>query len=273
VPLEKNPASLRCRGPIQSFPNFQDYGDRPQITLVPLSGGFARLSPDLATPFGTELIFRDAAGTLWLERPAGNHPLNSARCSGRIHHADAIRRMIIVGCVRKRGKRDLYLSGPGFIKNLNISVAEAELDEWANASPRLVPLYPGADAAVLDMDQRELLFLHRGDVVLATKNGSALIRRGNTLVVYDATTRGEDIVPVVLEKTPDILVTGSVVFVSPVIFDLETRKVLGISSKRPLALASNGKALISETPPSATTLAKGPLHWVAPATRPAPEAK
>ncbi len=53
-------------------------------------------------------------------------------------------------------------------------------------------------------------------------------------------------------------------FVSPVLVNLETARVVGVSAIRPLALSNQGQLLIPELPADANGLLAGPLRWVTP---------
>jgi hypothetical protein len=242
-----------------------DRGDRPTTVLVPLNGGAPLLDPELVMPIGEALLLRDANGALLLSRAGKKRVLEPAACKGRVVHADVERELFVVGCAQKKtGKVSLELVTRSERKLLNIELASVEIDREVSDAPRLVALYPGLEAALLDADRRELLPLKTSDVVLATRGARALIRRGNTLLFYDADSRSEQPLPVTLERYPELLVTAPFVFISPALVNLETGTLVGRSSARPLALSSEGQLLIAEVAADGARVARGPLHWQTP---------
>jgi len=247
------------------FHTWVDRGDRPVTVLLPLNGGAPVLDADLVMPIGEALLLRDANGALLLSRAGKKRVLSPAACKGRIVHADATRELFIVGCAQKKtGRVSLELITRSERKPLGLELASVELDREVSDAPRLLALYPGADCTLFDADRRELLPLRTGDVVLATRANRALIRRGNALLFYDADSRSEQMLPVTLERNPDLLLTPPYVFVSPALVNLETATLVGLSNARPLALSSEGQLLVPEVEADGARLARGPLHWLTP---------
>jgi hypothetical protein len=263
APLLKAPRP--CGATPWRYHTWIDRGDRPSTVLVPLNGGAPLLEPDLVMPIGDALLLRDASGALLLSRAGKKRVLEPAACKGRIVHADAERQLFVVGCAQKKtGKVSLELVTATSRKPLDIELSSVELDREVSDSPRLVPLYPGLETALLDTDRRELLPLKTADVVLATRGARALVRRGNTLLFYDADNRSEQLLPVTLDRYPQLLVTPPFVYLSPALVDLDAAALVGRSSARPLALSSEGQLLISELSADGARLARGPLHWQTP---------
>ncbi|MEI9949728.1 MAG: hypothetical protein WDO74_12305 [Pseudomonadota bacterium] len=248
------------------FHTWVDRGDRPVTVLVPLNGGTPLLEPELVMPIGEALLLRDASGALLLERAGKKRVLEPSACKGRIVHADAQRELFIVGCAQKKtGRVSLELvTAQGGRKPLAIELASVELDRELSDAPRLVALYPGPETTLFDADRRELVPLRSADVVLATRAGRALIRRGNTLIFYDADSRTEQALPVTLDRYPDVLLTPPFAFVSPALVNLDTAALVGSSSARPLALSSEGQLLVSAVEADGSRLARGPLRWLTP---------
>lgn len=262
------PAPRACAASPGHFHTFVDRGDRPETVLLPLNGAAAIHEPDLLMPVGDALLLRDATGALLLARDAKKRVLEPAPCKGRIVHADALRELFIVGCVQKKktGRVSLELVTRTERKPLGLELASVELDRDVSDSPRLVALYPGTDTVLFDADHRDLHPLQAGDVVIATRNARALLRRGPALVIYDADSHAELPLPPALDKFPDILVTQPFAFVSPVLVNLDTGQVVGTSAKRPLALSSLGLLLVAEGETASSGLVKGPLRWTTPST-------
>lgn len=247
------------------FHTWIDRGDRPVTVLVPLNGGVPLLEPDLVMPIGEALLLRDASGALLMQRAGKKRHLSPAACKGRIVHADAQRELFIVGCAQKKtGRVSLELVTPNERKSLGIELASVELDREVSDAPRLVALYPGPETTLFDADRRELVALRTGDVVLATRAGRALIRRGNTLLFYDADSRSERLLKVTLDRHPDLRLTPPFAFVSPALVNLDTATLVGVSAARPLALSSTGQLLVSEVEANGSELARGPLRWLTP---------
>jgi hypothetical protein len=109
-----------------------------------------------------------------------------------------------------------------------------------------------------------LLVLQPGDSVIATRRAHALIRRGKELLIYDADARSERPLSAALDKYPEILRAPPFVFVSPVLVNLDTALVVGVSKHRPLALATSGQTLVGEADPDAPNWARGPVRWATP---------
>jgi hypothetical protein len=247
------------------FHTWVDRGDRPVTVLVPMNGSAPVFEPDLVMAIGEALLLRDPSGALLLQRAGKKRQLSPSACKGRIVHADARRQLFIVGCAQKKtGRVSLELVTPNERKSLGIELASVELDRELSDAPRLVALYPGPETALFDADRRELLALRTGDVVLATRAARALVRRGNTLLFYDADSRTEQVLKVTLDRYPDLRLTPPFVFVSPALVNLDTATLVGVSAARPLALSSEGQLLLSEVEANGSDLARGPLRWLTP---------
>jgi hypothetical protein len=263
-------APRACAASPGRFHTFVDRGDRAETVLLPLNGAPAIHNPDLMMPLANALLLRDPSGALLLERAGKKRVLEPAACKGRIVHADASRELFIIGCAQKKktGHVSLELVTAKERVPLGIELASIELDREASDSPRLVALYPGTDTVLFDADHRDLHALQPGDVVLATRAGRALVRRSKALLFYDADTRSELPIPISPDKYPEVLVTQPFAFVSPVLVDLETAQVVGVSQERPLALSSQGQLLLSDGESASSGLVNGPLHWSTPRVSP-----
>jgi hypothetical protein len=271
------PALLRFR----SF-GYQGRGDALTRAVVSLETGVLRDVPQLVTTLGSSLLLRETDGSLQLEQAGKRTALAPASCGGRVLFADAERGLVLATCAppppKKKngaatptpgGKREVWLFGSGYSKNLHSELYETAVDRESVTGVRLVPVYPGSEAGVLDLERRELLSLPTGSRVLTTNGALALVWRDSELYRYDALAKTEQRLARGVLKTPDLLQAGSAVLLSPfVVVGIEGPALA--SPAQPLALASSGYVLTGatpppESPPSATparSTLRGPLHWV-----------
>jgi hypothetical protein len=180
--------------------------------------------------------------------------------------ADAERELFIVGCAQKKktGRVSLELVTREGRKPLNLELSSVELDREMSDSPRLVALYPGTDTVLFDADKRDLITLQPEASVVAIRGARALIRRERRLFFYDAETRRETPLPGELAPFPDILVALPFVFASPLLVNLDTGAIAGVTQERPLALTTTGQVLLVATPADGNTWPCAPLRWVTP---------
>ncbi len=186
VALAKEPR-LRCQGPIPHFRVASETGDRPSSVVVGRDGQHGPPSQDLALPFGTDRILRSRDGALVLHRGERRIPLSSADCSGRVLAADPDRQLLLMACSGKVSFRaKVELVGPAYRLPLGLELQPLALDRWPEPPARLVPLYPGPDTVLVDLERRRTLATKPGDRVLATLGTRAYLLRGRALVVFDA---------------------------------------------------------------------------------------
>lgn len=262
---------LSCPSPIASFPVNPNVGDRPSTFVAPRAGGPARFVPDFVVPFGANVVVRAADGQLLLDGPGGRRALTASSCAGRILHADPERGLLLVACPGKNPQRAaVELVGPGYRLELGVEVQPTAIDVWPSTPERLVPLYPGSDALLVDLDRRASVRLDPGDQVLATSGPRALVRRRGTLVLLDVDQETTKTLLTSLPRLPSVLSDGPLAAVGTWILDLAAGEVIGSVSARPLSLTPTGHALVPQGgPASAERLAHGPLRW----ERPAPSAR
>jgi hypothetical protein len=251
---EEPPSSKVCERPalpkFRSF-GYQGRGDALIRAVVALADGSVRDVPDLVTPLGASLLVRETDGSLRLEQAGKRTPLAPASCSGRVLFADAERGLVLAACTppppkktrgtqpAPSGKRDVWLFGPGLAKDLHSELYETSTDREAVVGARLVPLYPGSDANVVDLERRELLPLPAGSRVVTTRGALALIWRDSELLRYDAQAKTEQRLAHGVLKSPELLQSGASVLLSPfVIIGLEGPAFS--SPTHPLALSAGG---------------------------------
>jgi hypothetical protein len=275
-PAPEEPATTTgCAKPPLRFRSFayQGRGDATVRGVVSLADGVLRDVPELVTPLGASLLLRSADGGLHVERAGKRTPLAPAACAGRVLFADATRGLVLATCappppkrVKGRplppptGKREVWLFGAGVAMNLRRELYETSTDRAAVVGTRLVPLYPGSEAHLVDLERRELLPLPPGSRVLATEGPLALVWRDNDLYRYDAQAQREERLVRGVDKNPELLRAGSTVLLSPFL-------VVGVGAPalqapaRPLGITTDGYVLTgSADGPGAI---QGPLHWVA----------
>jgi len=263
LPPARGPRSS-CPGRLQRIAARYPSGDKPVKVLLPLRGGKPEPTPDLVTPLGSALVRRAPSGELVLSENGKSTTLASPQCGGRLLHADAARKLLLIACTAKSSVRaEVELVAAGFRKPLKVAVQATELDAEATSGERLVPVYPGSEAMLVDLETRDVHALEAGDLVLAARGSRALIRNRQALRIYDAASRSSQKLGVEAARISDVLLSGQFAFVSPALVDLERGELAGQSPLRPLALASDGKLLVAEgASASAERVAQGPLRWI-----------
>ena len=274
-PSRKNACEKSNLPRFRSFA-YQSRGDAVTHGVVTVQTGTVRDLPELLTPLGPNLLVREADGRLQLEQAGKRTALAPASCAARVLFADSGRGLVVAACappLPKRkprgapppptGKREVWLFASGYAKNLRSQLYETSIDREAVIGDRLVPLYPGSDASLLDLERRELLPLAAGSRVVATNGTLALIWRGSDLYRFDALTQVEERLAQGVLKTPDLLQAGNTVLLSPFVVVGCDAPALA-SPAHALAVARTGFVLTSTPvpdPPGAPAI-QGPLHWV-----------
>lgn len=262
-------ARLACSGLLPHFHVNADSGVRASAVLVSRDGRGVRSAPDFALPFGEDYVGRGSDGALALVRGGRRSPLADAECGGRVLFADPTRNLLLVSCTndKVRPKRvGVELVGPGFRQELGVVVQSMALDRWPETPSRLVPLYPGSDVLLVDLDARRTLPLRPGDRVLATSGATALVRRDKALVWVDVERGTETELFDGIAPFAGLVVEGSLVAVGSLVVDVAAGRVLGTLPGRPLALTEGGEALVPEGGfRTNEAFARGPLRWRAPA--------
>jgi hypothetical protein len=258
-----------CSGPLPRLRVTPEVGDRPSTFVAPRTGGAARFVPDFAAPFGANLIVRASDGELLLSGPSGRKLLAPAACGARILFADPARGLLLVACPGKNPqKAAVELVGAGYRLELGVEVQPTSIDAWPARATRLVPLYPGLDALLVDLERRATVRLEPGDQVLATNGGRALVRRRGGVALLDVDKGTTKLVVPKLAALPSVLVEETIAVVGAEVLDPLRDDPLGTISGRPLALTAAGDVLVARGgPPSAERLALGPLVWEQPAPR------
>ncbi|HXK18615.1 MAG TPA: hypothetical protein VNG33_12470 [Polyangiaceae bacterium] len=277
---EELPRKNHCEKPglpkFRSF-QYQARGDAVTRAVVSLGDGSVRDVPDLVTPLGASLLVREADGSLRLDVAGKRTALSPASCAARVLFADAERGLVLAACAppppktpRKgpaatpSGKREVWLFGPGYAKNLQSELYETSTDRDAAVGTRLVPLYPGSDASLVDLELRVVFPLPSGSRVITTSGALALIWRDNDIYAYDARGKTEQRLAHGTLKNPDLFQAGSSVLLSPFVVVGPSGPVFP-SPARALAISVGGFVLTASPPASGGAFPgaiQGPLHWL-----------
>lgn len=280
-PTPEEPHKNACERP--GLPKFRSFayqarGDTLTRAVLALQTGTLRDLPELVTPLGQSLLVREADGSLRLDQAGKRSALSPASCGARVLFADAERGLVVATCApppppksRKAtatppsGKREVWLFGNGYAKSLQSELYETTTDREAAVGVRLVPLYPGSDASLLDLERREVLPLAAGSRVVTTSGPLALIWREGDLYRYDAVTKTEQRLAHGVLKNPDLLQAGSSVLLSPFVV-LGCEAPAFASPPHALGLSTSGFVLTatpaSPDPTPSRGAIQGPLHWV-----------
>ncbi len=262
APAAKGPR-FGCSGPLPRFTATPELGDRASVFVAPRAGGSARFFPDFAIPFGSGVVVRSASGELLLASAGGRKTLAASTCGARILASDPWRGLLIVACPGKNPqKAGVELVGVGYRLELGVEIQPTSIDVWPDRPVRLVAIYPGTDALLLDLERRTTVRLEPGDQVIATSGARALVRRKNAVVLFDTERNTTKLLVPKLPRLPFVLVEGSVAVVGSEVVDASKDDPLGSISGRALALTPTGEVLVARGgPPSAERLALGPLTW------------
>jgi hypothetical protein len=256
----------RCGGPIPRLGVWGERGDANRLGVVPSSGGRVEWMSNLVTPLGRDLVSREPGGRLLLRDPHGKTLELAAReCDARILHADPERGLVLGVCTRGPGKSQLRLFGRGIRLDLGVELGPPSLDAPGGDSPRLFAIYPGKDAALVDLDQRKLYRLESGDAVLAVGGPRAVVRRRGALWLLDVAAGTTAKLAELGPELEDWVQNGPVAVVGSWVVDAELGQVLGRVARRPLAVTRSGRTLVAlGGDADAHQLAVGPLGWVRP---------
>jgi hypothetical protein len=175
------------------------------------------------------------------------------------------RELALFACQQEEGRPLLELRGPGYRRELGVDVAGQEVQVWPTSTPRLVAVYPGQDALLVDFETRGTIGLQPRDRVLLVDGPRALVRRGDSLVLIDVEAAQEQPLAALPRPIVDVRRQPPVVVVSPFVVDVRQGKVLGQESHRPLAVTAEGHVLVAlGREQDADALAVGPLQWRTP---------
>jgi len=253
---------MRCAGPLPRYAAWERPGDEPEARLAPASGGTAVAVPGLVIPLGQTRLERDTEGALAFVRDGKRTVIAEKTCESRVIHADAGRGAAIVTCLDKKGHSEARLVTQGGTKPLGFALSAAAGDRWIEDAPRLVPLQPGNDAVLVDLERGTTEMLTSGDRILTTAGTRALVLRGKTLVLHELG-GAERALPGEVTPLAHVVHAGPVWYVPPFVIDVASGELIGKSDARALAVSSDGALLVAGgTEP--LKFVEGPLRWKAP---------
>ncbi len=283
----------RCHGLATTVNAWNGRGGPVSRTVIDTRGSLPALAPGFVAPFGDGWLRRERNGRLLLVRGATQKQLASASCGPRIVHSDPGRQLLLVSCERftlerppkvdetkpaprartrvrqpAKNRYELYLVGPGYLKELEADTGFTGLDLEPGRTPRLVPLRPGPRSVLIDMDRRRLIELGADDRVIATHGAKALVRRGRKLSLYDADRDETTAVTSFVRDFPAILVNERYAFVEPYVVELPTGHIVGEYPGAPFALTNRGRLVVPSAAPSPEKWGLGPLRVIEPGTPP-----
>jgi hypothetical protein len=260
---QKDERPCGARTPTPSYEAWHERGDKPTFVLIDTLELKAYPVSGFVAPLGEGFIVREGGALLYERTDGRRRSLMNAKCGGRPYHVDQERGLMLALCVAPApyARTPVVLVSQAEQLELAPTLIPAGPDRWRSRSQRLVPVYPGRDAALVDMDRRTVTALRSEDHVITTQGARALIRRQRSLLILDMDSGTETSLSGAVERVFDVLVQGNAAFVTPLIVDVARGQVVGKSEQRPLALAADGSVLVAERDASDGELAMGPLRW------------
>ncbi len=261
VPVAKSPRG--CESPRPPFAVWMDHGDRDTAIAFRAAGGPPLLRPGLVSPMGAALLVREASGRLVLDSLPGTRELLPPACSARLLHLDVERAIGVASCGdAAKGPVPLVLVEPSRRTELGIALDGAPSDALGRPPARFVAVHPGPGTSLLDLDTRRAMPLAPGDSVVTVGADAALVRRGRALHRVTASGSLEKLAEG-LVASPRVVVGQGAAYVAPVVARLDGAvRYLEVESRRVLAVAGDGRALVARAPFDADALAVGPLEWL-----------
>lgn len=258
-----SPIGRGCSPPIPRIRVWRFPGDTPTPHVARLGSTTWTRVTGFIRPVGDELLVRGEDGQLELLGAGSKRLVVNEKCDARVLHVDASRRKVLAACMGSKVRGEVVvLGGPERIP-LEVRVAGFELDRWERDDPRLLALYPGQAALLVDMDTLTLHSLAEGDHVVATSDTTALVRDRKAARFVDIAGATTEIGPLRLYE--ETLQVGTVVAVPPFVVDVRSRSVLGTYDSPAHAVSSSGKVLVAQGHPGDwDQLPTGPMTWTAP---------
>ncbi|MBN2195058.1 MAG: hypothetical protein JW751_19735 [Polyangiaceae bacterium] len=268
LPVPDAPPGPRpCLGPIPTFASWLGRGDRSTLRVAAIGAEKTQSVPGLVAPLDRHLLVRLPGDTLVLQSARGRRTrLGPGTCRGNLIHADVSREVALFACERAdgpdQGKSEVELWGKGTRRRLGIFVTPQATDTWPGPPSRLVPLYPGREAVLVDLERNRTHSLLAGDHVLAVAEGRAVVQREDMLVLVDVDGDTTTTLATIPDRFPDVLRRPPVAVVGSLVVDAERGVVLGSVAGRPLAATRTGFVLVAlGRDGDASTVGQGPLVW------------
>lgn len=271
LPIPAGPPGPRpCASPRPRMPVWPSRGDRPSWRGAPARGGKIRDLPGLLAPMGQRLLLRLPDDQLVLEDDRGRRRrFGTGQCHGHLIHADPARERALLACERtdpeQQPRNEVELWSAGGRRSLGLYVTGQAADAWPQAAPRWIPIYPGRDALLVDLETERTHPLRAGDRVLTVDGPHALVQRDRDLLLVDLAAPAERKLTRLPGPLLDLLRTPPLVVAGPWVIDVSRAELLGRVEGRPLAVARTGEVLVAVGGDGdATTLPIGPLAWQRP---------
>ena len=257
--------NTRCRTRIPAFPIFSTSGDRPELTIAPVSGGKARVAPGFITGLGRGVIVKEPNGTLSVLDGGHARGFASPDCDAQIVAVAPESERILVGCRDGKGRAQLEIDSANGVQLIDLDVAASSVDNLVTETERYTPIYSGSRSAVVDLTAARLLLLEDRDQVLAQGAAGIVIRRNSTVVLYDPDSKKQTRLLDSVPAGTRVVMGNEVVALGRSVVSAAQGRVLGKLEKPALALASNGCGLIEQGEvQSPGLLPRGPLTWSCP---------
>lgn len=243
-------------------------------------------APGFVFGFGKGWVRRLDTGRLMLVEGKVQKQVASERCGARVLHADEASGQFLIACeeykpvaspasqnkAEKSSKKrqppkyrfDLYLIKPGRVRSLKVDTARTGVDVKGPQDLRLVPLRPGAQSAIVDVQQTKLTVFEGEVQVLATGAAGALLRRGNKLSLWRSAQVDEQALDYTITELMPVLARGSLVAVGNRVFDLSKTFKSWLLPGEPLELTRSGHALIPQLRSESGQFYEGPLALLPP---------
>lgn len=237
------------------------------VTRIVAADAPLREVPGFVALLSDGIVQREPTGRLVLLRGAARKQLADAKCNAWIYDANAQFGLLLGACVGTNPavRTRLALWSPTGRQDFDLEVNPVGPSRPGLGSERLVPVYPGRDAAVVDLEHRSVVNLKTGDSVLATWKDRVLVLREGSLLIHDVAESREIALPGTVSPLFDLLRAQRTVVAAPLVVDLESATLLGSITGRPLAVAVDGRVLVAAGgDASATAFAVGPLVWESP---------
>jgi hypothetical protein len=236
----------------------------------------AEPAPGFVLGVGHRWVRREDSGRLVLVEGKVQKQIASARCGARILRADITSGMFLIACEeyapkpppkternsKPKYRFDLYLIRPGFVRSLHADVMRTGVDFAGPPESRLFVVRPGAEAALVDFRARKMTPLPGHLQVLVTSPTGALLRRGRKLSLWSE--RQEENVDIDVPALAPLLIDGSAASVDHTMFLLNDELTSWNLPAAPLAITSQGYALIPKKAATLAHAAEGPLLLLGP---------
>lgn len=260
----------RCRGPAASYSVYSTGGTEVrEIRARPIAGGTVNAISGFIAVLGKKILRRDEDGSIRLEDESGrSSALSDAACQGHVLGLHDESERALIACkdgsvaVHKDGGRDPVsgVTAPGVTD-----------DRYRRIEGSLVRILTDT---VVDIDAgkaRTFSFerITHSDGIVALHNRRILVRRKTELYLTDFDSEQEVALPGAIEPYPTVIANGRVVYVAPLVVDMEAAAVLGVTGRgvEVFGVLATGHILASPERPGAYVISAfppGPVQWIWP---------